>query len=178
MILFTPFFHERCGVIHYSKRKKLLSSISRPDRRTMMRPSNVGVAKREASKHQFNVKHNITQIINALCLLLQLLRSSVASIRLFPLRINRGPGQFSFGEERTSKMPQMKILAFLGTKGLRSFQIHLRSTIGKIIIFCPSPMELIYCQEGRHQEKMQDHYFIFSLACFLVKWEGKFYLSW
>ena len=75
MILFTPFFHERCGVIHYSKkRKKLLSSISRPDRRTMMRPSNVGVAKREASKHQFNVKHNITQIINALCLLLQLLR--------------------------------------------------------------------------------------------------------
>ena len=39
-----------------------------------MRPSNVGVAKREASKHQFNVKHNITQIINALCLLLQLLR--------------------------------------------------------------------------------------------------------
>ena len=163
MILFTPFFHERCGVIHYSKRKKLLSSISRPDRRTMMRPSNVGVAKREASKHQFNVKHNITQIINALCLLLQL---------------NRGPGQFSFGEERTSKMPQMKILAFLGTKGLRSFQIHLRSTIGKIIIFCPSPMELIYCQEGRHQEKMQDHYFIFSLACFLVKWEGKFYLSW
>ena len=74
-------------------------------------------------------------------------KASVASIRLFPLRINKGPGQFSFGEERTSKMPQMKILA-KGTKGLRSFQIHLRSTIGKIIIFCPSPMELIYCQEG------------------------------